>query len=96
MAGMKKSILIYIGIIMVVSLAIVIILRAGSHLEAPASLGGQWQIQAPEAGLEGCQGLPPALPASVLTIQQSGRMLQLHFQPARPRSFRRASHGTAI
>lgn len=79
MTETTKSILVYISLIAFVAVIIIVILQIGSKIQAPASIGGQWQVIASTDELADCLQLTQSQPELFLQIQQSGPHLQIYF-----------------
>ena len=72
-----KTTVIYVALLLLALAAEGALLRAGAGLRAPLSVGGAWQVRLADADAR-IASLPPAKGPLTLTIDQSGRDLDVH------------------
>jgi hypothetical protein len=65
-----KKLLLYLGMISVPLLGLLGILKLGSRLQAPASVGGQWTLESPSG--PACDSFQAFLQSETIHIAQSG------------------------
>ena len=93
-----KTIIQYIILVGVPLLGVLVILRLGSHLQAPASVGGSWilQIEPRDGSAAACPEYPEWLLPPVMLVSQSGSDLVIKLNDSQKSVFSGKLHELTI